>query len=101
MLCPARPLQRSASPWSREAATSKNVHVMFLSRKPAARAVTRLDPDRSPPDRFAVVGSEVHLYFPNGGARTKLTVDWFEGSLSLRATARNWRTLEKLIELSG
>ena len=91
---------RGASPWSREASTSKNVHVMFLSRKPAARAVVRLDPDRSPPDRFAVVGSEVHLDCPNG-ARTKLTVDWFERSLGVRATARNWRTLEKLIELSG
>jgi uncharacterized protein (DUF1697 family) len=92
---------RGASPWSREAATSKNVHVMFLSRRPAARAVARLDPDRSPPDRFAVVGSEVHLNCPNGSARTKLTVDWFEESLGVRATVRNWRTLERLIELSG
>jgi uncharacterized protein (DUF1697 family) len=61
----------------------------------------RPDPDRSPPDRFAVIGSEVHLNCPNGSARTKLTVDWFERSLGVRATARNWRTLERLIELSG
>jgi len=92
---------RGASPWSSEAATSKNVAVMFLSRKPVARAVARLDPDRSPPDRFAVVGSEVHLNCPNGSADSKLTVDWFERSLGVRATVRNWRTLERLIELSS
>ena len=36
---------RDRSPWLSEAATSKNVHVMFLSRKPAAGAIARLDSD--------------------------------------------------------
>ena len=80
----------------------KDVRTYIQSGNVVFRA-NRPDPDALAGyirDRFAVVGSEVHLNCPNGSARTKLTVDWFEGSLGVRATARNWRTLERLIELS-
>jgi len=76
------------------------LHVAFLDRKPAAAAVKKLDPDRSPPDEFTVVGSEVYLHFPNGYGRTKLGGDYLERVLGVRATARNWRTVTKLLELA-
>jgi uncharacterized protein (DUF1697 family) len=77
-----------------------NVHVAFLDRKPAAAAVKKLDPDRSPPDELTVVGTEVYLHFPNGYGRTKLGGDYLERVLGVRATARNWRTVTKLLELA-
>jgi uncharacterized protein (DUF1697 family) len=88
----------AANPYAKDTA---NVHVAFLDRKPAAAAVKKLDPDRSPPDEFAVVGSEVYLHFPNGYGRTKLGGDYLERVLGVRATARNWRTVTKLLELAG
>ena len=79
----------------------KNLHVAFLDRRPAKAALAKLDPDRSPPDEFAVVGTEVYLRFPNGSGRTKLGADYFERTLGVRATARNWRTVTKLLELAA
>jgi uncharacterized protein (DUF1697 family) len=90
---------RDAQPWGR--AGTEHATVVFLSARPAARAIAKLDPQRSPPDRFEVLGKEVHLLCPNGVARSKLTIDWFEAALGVRATARNWRTLGKLIELAS
>jgi uncharacterized protein (DUF1697 family) len=76
------------------------LHVVFLADTPAPSAVAGLDPDRSPPDELAVSGREVYLRLPHGAGRTKLTVDYFERALGTRATARNWRTVTKLLELA-
>jgi uncharacterized protein (DUF1697 family) len=77
------------------------VHVVFLDETPAQAAVSGLDPDRSPGDEFAVLGREIYLSLPKGLGRSKLTIDWFERGLDVRATARNWNTLRKLIELTA
>lgn len=76
------------------------LHVVFLSAPPTADAVDQLDPKRSAPDEFSVRGSEIYLHLPNGAGRSKLTIDYFEKRLGVRATARNWKTLTKLIELT-
>jgi uncharacterized protein (DUF1697 family) len=76
------------------------LHVVFLSDKPPPSAVKELDPQRSPRDEFSVRGREIYLHLPNGAGRSKLTLDYFEKRLGARGTARNWRTLNKLIELT-
>jgi uncharacterized protein (DUF1697 family) len=83
----------------READLSK-LHVVFLSRPPKADAAAKLDPARSPPDEFAVRGREIYLHLPNGAGRSRLTMDYFEKRLGVRATARNWKTVTKLLELT-
>lgn len=85
---------------SREADLTK-LHIVFLNGRPAAKAISQLDPDRSPPDEFSVRGREIYLHLPNGFGRSKLTLDYFERRLGVDATARNWRTLLKLLELAG
>ncbi len=90
-----------ANPYTAEEVDPKRLHVVFLDAAPAATAVSQLDPDRSPPDEFSVRGREIYLRLPNGGARSKLTIDYFESRLDVRATARNWNTLQKLLELAG
>ncbi len=77
------------------------LHVGFLADRPEAAAVGALDPDRSPPDEFAVIGREVYSYCPQGLASTKLTTRYFESKLSTTMTARNWKTVLKLHELAG
>ena len=61
--------------------------------------VESLDPDRSPGDEFAVVGREVFVHYPNGVARSKLTNAYFDSRLSTTSTGRNWRTVNKLLEM--
>jgi uncharacterized protein (DUF1697 family) len=75
------------------------LHVVFLDRTPAASAPKALDPGRSPPDEFTLRGREIYLHLPNGAGRSKLTIDYFERRLGVRATARNWNTLLRLLAL--
>ena len=78
----------------------ETLHVMFLADAPDKAAVTSLDPRRSPPDELAVVGREIYLHLPNGAGRSKLTNAYFDAKLKTVSTARNWRTLLALIELT-
>jgi len=75
------------------------LHTYFLADLPAAAAVKSLDPSRSPPDEFVVLGRHIYLRTPNGMGRTKLTSTYFDTKLSTIATARNWATVKKLLEM--
>jgi uncharacterized protein (DUF1697 family) len=88
------------NPFLKGEAEHSKLHVVFLGGRPAADAVARLDPGRSPPDEFSVRGSEIYLRLPHGSGRSKLTLDYFERQLGLAATARNWNTLLKLLALT-
>jgi uncharacterized protein (DUF1697 family) len=77
----------------------KTLHVYFLADLPLAAAVSTLDPARSAPDEFRVVAQEVYLQLPNGMARTKLTNAYFDSKLKTVSTARNWATIQKLLEM--
>jgi uncharacterized protein (DUF1697 family) len=90
----------AANPFLDRESDFLKLHVVFMSAPPAADAVEALDPKRSPPDEFSVSGREIYLHLPNGAGRSKLTIDYFEKRLGVRATARNWKTLTKLIELT-
>ena len=78
---------------------AKTLHVAFLSSRPSAAAVAKLDPDRSPPDSFAVSGGEIYLSYPDGSGRSRLTLDYLEKTLGVTGTARNWRTVQRLAAL--
>ena len=75
------------------------LHVAFLEDTPGAEAVSRLDPQRSPPDAFAVRGRNVHLHYPNGVARSKLTNEYLAAQLQTASTMRNWRTVLSLLKM--
>ena len=89
----------AGNPFDTTGADGKSLHVMFLGGAPTPGAVKKLDPLRSPPDEFQVNGREVFLRYPNGSGRSKLTIDYFERTLGTSATARNWNTVKKVLEL--
>jgi len=72
------------------------LHAACLSAAPSAERLARLEPDRSPPDAFVVVGADVYLKLPNGVARSRMTNAWFDARLGVVSTMRNWRTVTKL-----
>jgi uncharacterized protein (DUF1697 family) len=88
------------NPFVARGADENQLFVMFLADAPAAQATRALDPKRSPPDEFALVGRDLYLRLPNGAARTKLTNAYFDKALATVGTARNWRTTRKLLELA-
>jgi uncharacterized protein (DUF1697 family) len=89
------------NPFAIPGVDTSTLHVAFLGSASRPELVARLDPMRSPPDRFNVIGSEIFLQYPNGSGRSKLTVDYFERQLETRATARNWNTVNKLVALTN
>ncbi len=73
------------------------LHVAFLAKPPAAASAAKLDPNRSLPDSFLLDGRELYLSYPNGSGRSRLTLDYVERCLGVQATARNWRTVQRLV----
>jgi uncharacterized protein (DUF1697 family) len=75
-----------------------DAYVTFLEVVPDRHRVAALDPVAFAPDEFRVIGREVFLRCPNGYGRTKINNTFFEKKLAIRATTRNWRTVETLLE---
>ena len=91
---------RRGNPYLRPGVDVEALHVLFLADRPSRERVAALDPDRSPPDSFAVRGREIYLHCPNGIARTKLTNDYFDSRLATTTTGRNWKTVLALVEMT-
>ncbi len=89
------------NPFVEREADERALHVMFLSDEASRDDVASLDPDRSPPDEFVVAGREIYLHCPDGVGRTRLTTAYFDARLGTTSTSRNWRTVNKLLELAG
>ena len=87
------------NPYLAAGAAEERLYVVFLAGAPTPQDVERLDPDRSPPDTFAVRGREVYLRVLLGAGRSKLTHAYFESKLGTIGTARNWRTVTTLLTL--
>jgi len=105
---PGRIVTRSAAelaaaykgnPFAAAGAPIETLYVYFLADKPDASTVKSLDAGRSPGDSFVVKAREIYLHLPNGMARTKLTNAYFDAKLKTVSTARNWRTVGKLLEM--
>ncbi|WP_263373537.1 DUF1697 domain-containing protein [Granulicella aggregans] len=75
------------------------LHVMFLAGVPSAGQIAKLDPTRSAPDEFALIGRDLYLHLPNGAAKTRLTATWFDSTLKTTGTQRNWRTVLTLSDM--
>ena len=89
------------NPFLAAGADPARLHVGFLAEAPSTARIAELDPDRSQPDAFEVRGREVYLHFPNGTARSKLTVDYFDRVLGTTITIRNWRTVGRLLDMAS
>ena len=76
------------------------LHVTFLADIPDPEIISNLDINKDETERFEVINREVYLYCPNGYGRTKLTNDVFEKKLNTAATTRNWKTTNRLLEMS-
>ena len=88
------------NPFLARGADAGALYVFFLADRPAKAEIAKLDPARSPGDEFIVQGAEVYLHCPKGVGKTKLTNAYFDGKLGTVSTARNWRTVLKLVEMT-
>jgi len=74
--------------------------VAFLADKPGATARRSLLTVPRGPEELHVDGRELYIYFPNGMGRSKLQMVKVEKVLATAATARNWNTVRKVLDMA-
>jgi len=79
---------------------TEKLHVTFLATTLGQEKLENIKNIDYAPDKFIVIDKEVFLYCPNGYGNTKLSNAFFEKKLNTTATTRNWKTVNKLIELA-
>lgn len=92
----------SANPFIKgnSAIDQAKLHVTFLGEKPDEELLKKIRQYNYAPDEFIISGREVYLYCPGGYGNTKLSNQFFENKLKVKATTRNWKTINKLIDLA-
>jgi uncharacterized protein (DUF1697 family) len=76
------------------------LHVTFLSEPPSKDGLAKLGAIKAGSDEFRASGKEVYLHCPNGYGTSKLSNGAVEKALGVRATTRNWNTVNKLYEMA-
>jgi uncharacterized protein (DUF1697 family) len=74
--------------------------VFALSKAPDPKRIAELDAKKYLPDEMVFSGRELYVRFPKGMGRSKLFTLLSGPKLGVVATARNWRTVTKLLALA-
>ena len=70
--------------------------VTFLNEEPKPDDIKKVQEGDFDSDEFIVSGKEIYGFCPDGYGRTKLNTNFFEKKFKTTATARNWKTVQKL-----
>jgi uncharacterized protein (DUF1697 family) len=89
-----------ANPLGDVATDPKRLQVHFLSGEPPAVAARELEEADIAPERIAVRGREIHVWHANGIQRSPASKLIGRADLGAVATARNWSTVTKLLEIA-
>jgi uncharacterized protein (DUF1697 family) len=88
------------NPLKKVALDPKRYQVSFLDGKPKPEVMRKLEAAKVEPEQFVLVGRELYAWHPDGVARSKLWALLAGKGLGVTATARNWTTVTKLLELA-
>jgi len=72
---------------------------VLLQSKPSSESISFTETISYPNEAFIITNSCVYLYSQQGAGKAKLSTTLFERNLKVSATARNYRTMAKLLEL--
>jgi uncharacterized protein (DUF1697 family) len=89
------------NPFEKVAKDPKLFQVSFLSAEPKAAVIKELLAADVAPEQVACSGREVYAWHPDGIQRSPLAKLLTDKRLGVTATARNWNTVTKLLELAG
>ncbi|MEA2255523.1 MAG: hypothetical protein QOG35_1568 [Solirubrobacteraceae bacterium] len=89
-----------ADPLGKADADGSKHLVVFLSDAPDPDAVARLEAEDFGPERWAVRGLEVYVWYPGGFRDSPLGKALSARPLAPIATARNWNTVTRVLEIA-
>lgn len=79
----------------------ESLYLTFLNETPKEELLEIIGKLNFEPDWFQVINKDVFIYCPGSYHKTKLSNQFFESKLKVKATTRNWKTVLKLLELSA
>jgi uncharacterized protein (DUF1697 family) len=88
----------AANPFPKAEADHKALHLFFLAATPRSPDLESLKRLRTGRETFALKGKVCYLHTPDGFPASKLAAR-AERCIGVGATARNWRTVTKLLEM--
>ena len=89
----------ASNPYPEATAAPKTLHLYFLAAAPVNPDLAMLEEARSDSERFQLHDRVFYLYAPDGIGRSKLA-DKVGKALDVPQTARNWRTVDKLLSMA-
>jgi uncharacterized protein (DUF1697 family) len=81
-------------------AQPKRFQVSFCSGEPTAAVRRGIEALAEPPEQVAFRRREIYAYHPDGIQRSALAKALADKRLGVTATARNWNTVTKMLELA-
>lgn len=88
----------ASNPFPEAKAEPNTLHFFFLSSLPAKPNLKVLESIKKDSEQFRLIGKVFYLYTPEGVGRSKLAMK-VEKALGVAVTARNWRTVSKIMEM--
>ncbi len=88
------------NPFGKVATNPKLYPVTFLEKAPPAEVVRKLEAAAAAKEQVVQLGRELYAWHPDGVGRSKLAVLMSGKRLGVTGTARNWRTVARLLELA-
>ena len=89
----------AGNPFPEAESSPKTLHLFFLATSPRAPDFASLGRLRTGKEAFELRGKVFYLHTPDGFAISRLARQ-IERVIGVDATARNWRTVSKLIEMA-
>jgi uncharacterized protein (DUF1697 family) len=89
-----------ANPFPEAVGDPKTLHLFFLDGPARSADLETLEALRGPRERFVLTDTVFYLHAPDGVARSRLAAR-AEKALGVTVTARNWRTVGKVMELAS
>lgn len=88
----------SSNPFPEAKAELTELHFFFLSSLPENPDLKALESVKKDSEQFRLIDQVFYLYAPEGVGRSKLAMK-VEKTLGITVTARNWRTVSKIMEM--
>ncbi|MUU78755.1 DUF1697 domain-containing protein [Winogradskyella sp. HL2-2] len=78
----------------------KDSYFIMLSEEPGEQLVKKASQKTYTNDEYVIKKDCIYLFCENGYGRSKFNLSYFEKTLNVDATARNYKTMLKLLSLS-
>jgi uncharacterized protein (DUF1697 family) len=88
-----------ANPFPEAAPEPKTLHLFFLDDIPLNPNLEALERIKAPNERYRLINKVFYLHTPDGIGRSKLAENAGKG-WGVAITARNWRTVSKIMEIA-